>query len=64
MISKHRLLDAFEIRLIRQTKADYHENLKIFTALYQEAIAVGALPPENLLDGIEVDIRLAKALNV
>ena len=64
MIKRSDLLEAFEKEQIRQKKADYHENLKIFEALYQEAQALGIFPLEDPLEGIEVDIRLAKALNV
>lgn len=64
MVKRNALLDAFEKEQIRQNKADYRENLKIFEALYREALALGVLPPEDSLEGIEVKIRLAKALHV
>ena len=64
MVKRNALLDAFEKEQIRQNKADYRENLKIFEALYREAQALGVFPLEDPLEGIEVDIRLAKALHV
>ena len=35
----------------------------IAEALYEEARALGVFPLKDSLDGIEVDIRLARALN-
>ncbi len=64
MVKRSALLDAFEKEQIRQNKADYRENLKIFEALYREAQALGVFPLEDPLEGIDVDIRLAKALHV
>ena len=64
MIKRSDILDAFEKEQIRQNKADFHENMRIFEALYREAQALGIFPLEDPLEGIEVDIRLAKALNV
>ena len=61
---RRRMMDAFELALQRSTKPDYSENLRIFEALYAEARALGVLPPADPLEGIEVDIALAKALNV
>ena len=64
MIKRSNLLDAFEKEQIRQNKADYRENMRIFEALYREAQALGIFPLDDPLEGIEVDIWLARALNV
>ena len=64
MIKRSEILEAFEKEQIRQNKADYHENLKIFEALYREAQTLGVFPLEDPLEGIDVDIRLAKVLHV
>jgi hypothetical protein len=37
--------------------------LRIFEALYEEAKQLGVFPLKDPLEGIEVDIRLARALN-
>lgn len=63
MIKRSDSLEAFEKEQIRQNNADYRENLKIFEALYREAQALGIFTLEDPLEGIEVDIRLARALN-
>jgi hypothetical protein len=64
MLKRHPLLDAFEREQVRATPPDYLRNLRIFEAMYQEAVSLGVLPPADPLEGIEVDIRLARALNV
>jgi hypothetical protein len=53
----------FERELSRIRKADYWQNLKIVDALYQEARALGIFPLKNPLDGIEVDVAIAWAVN-
>ncbi len=57
------LLKAFERDLIRNLPADYRQNVPVFEALYHEARTLGILPLKNPLDGIEVDLRLARVLN-
>lgn len=64
MLKDEPLVNAFEKMQMRNFKPDYFRNLAIFEALYQEARRLGALPLEDPLEGIEVDIRLAAALNV
>ena len=64
MMTNAHLVHAFEREQIRRTPADYHTNLRIMEALYEEARLIGAWPPSDPLAGIEVDLRLARALNV
>ena len=64
MMKRSPCLDAFEKEQIQQNKADYLENLKIFEALYRQAQTLGIYPLEDPLEGVDVDIRLAKALHV
>ncbi len=64
MMTNTHLVQAFEREQIRRTPADYQANLSIMEALYEEARLVGAWPPADPLAGIEVDLRLAQALNV
>ncbi len=64
MIRNHPLLKEFEENQQRKPSLGYLKQLEIFEALYQEAKNLGIFPLKNPLDGIEVDIRLAQALNV
>jgi hypothetical protein len=55
--------EEFERELIRSRKADYQENLTIFEALYREAVSLGVLPLKDPLEGLEVDIMMARVIN-
>jgi hypothetical protein len=63
MIKNAQKLQAFEAARTRAEKVDVEQNLRILDALYEEAIMLGALPPKDPLEGIEVKIRIAKAVN-
>jgi|WetSurSiteA1Bulk_404760.scaffolds.fasta_scaffold44876_2 hypothetical protein len=63
MIQDDKKLEMFEKELMRLQKPDPVRNFKIVEALYDEAVALGAFPLKNPLDGIEVDIKIAKAVN-
>jgi hypothetical protein len=54
--------DAFE-RDWRRRPVDYRRNLRVYEALWREARALGKLPPEDPLDGIEDDIRRTRRLH-
>ena len=64
MIKNSELIQKMEDDLARSQAPDYFRNLRIMEALYQEARLLGILPLRDPLDGIDVDIRLAAALNV
>jgi hypothetical protein len=53
----------FERELIKGMKADIHKNFGIVDALYKEAVTLGVMPLKNPLDGIEVDLRIARVVN-
>ena len=57
------LVEAFEKCMISREPADYWRNMAIFEALYREAHSLGVLPLKDPLDGIDVDVRLARAIN-
>ncbi len=63
MVRRHPLLKAFEEAQLR-IPADYRQNIRIVESLWEEARELGVLPDRPTLDGIESDIRLARALNV
>jgi len=64
MLKRHALLDLFEKEQLKKRKPDYHRNLVIFEALFREAKSLGIFPLKDPLEGLEKDIRLARALNV
>ena len=53
----------FEMQLLKKHKADIIKNFKIAEALYNEALVLGIIPLKNPLDGIEVDIKIARVIN-
>ena len=56
-------LQKFELDFLRKERPDIVRNLHIAEALYREAVALGAIPLKNPLDGIEVDLRIARVVN-
>jgi hypothetical protein len=53
----------FEIEILRNEKLDIRKKFKIVEALYKEAVALGVFPLKDSLEGLEVDIRIAKVIN-
>ncbi len=64
MIRNPEMVREFEDKRVARDPADYHANLRVFEALWEHARRLGALPPREPLDGLDVDLRLAKYLNV
>lgn len=58
MIKNPKLLKIFE-----KEKLSFKTSLKLFESLWKEALFLKALPLKNPLEGIEVDLRIAKILN-
>lgn len=61
MIRNRKVLEKFEQDLARRERSSLKKNLEIVDALYQEAVALGVFPLKNPLEGIEIDIKFAKA---
>jgi hypothetical protein len=53
----------FEIEILRNEKLDIKKKFKILEALYKEAVALGVFPLKDSLEGLEVDIRIARGIN-
>ncbi len=63
MVKNPEKLRAFEDERIKTEKVDVERNFRIVDALYDEARMLGVLPPKDPLEGIEVKIRIARAVN-
>lgn len=63
MIRNKRKLNRFYRKLIEEENISHKEALRIYEALHKEAIALGAISHDNIWDGFEVDLRIAKAIN-
>ena len=60
---RHDEFQKFEIELLRNRKLDLKKKFKILEALYKEAVALGVFPLRDSLEGLDVDIRIAKVVN-
>lgn len=63
MIKNKRKLDRFYRRLNAEEKLSYEQALAIYEALHKEAVSLGIINSENILEGLEVDLRIARAIN-
>ena len=63
MIRNGHKLEEFQRRLDAEENLSYQEALAIYEMLHKEAVSLGAISSENMLDGLEVDLRIAKAVN-
>jgi hypothetical protein len=52
-----------EKSLIRREKPPFLKNLRLVEAMHKEAVFLGAFPPQDKLSGLDVDIRIARAIN-
>jgi hypothetical protein len=53
----------FELTLLKDEKIDIRRNFRIVEALHKEALVLCVLPPKNPLDGLDVDLRIARVIN-
>lgn len=63
MIKDSKVLTQFEREYLRHEKTDYFSSLRLFEEMWKEGVFLGVLPPKDPLEGIEVDLRIARILN-
>jgi len=63
MIKNKSKLNRFYRKLIEEENISHKTALAIYEALHREAVSLGVISSENILDGLEVDLRIAKAIN-
>ena len=63
MIKNPDILGQFERELIKKEKLSFKQALAIFEAMWKEGVNLGVLPPKDPLEGIEVDIKIARIIN-
>jgi hypothetical protein len=51
------------MKSLKREKVDMMKNFHMMNALYHEAMTLGIIPLKNPLDGIEVDLKIAKVVN-
>lgn len=63
MIKDAEYFAEFERKLAAEDRLTYDQAIAIVEGLREEAIALGVWPPADPMEGIEVDIRIARTLN-
>jgi hypothetical protein len=63
MIQNRHKMNEFQRKLDAEESLSYREALAIYEMLHKEAVSLGVINSENILDGLEVDLRVAKAIN-
>ncbi|MEA1971477.1 MAG: hypothetical protein U9N37_07680 [Thermodesulfobacteriota bacterium] len=64
MTKESALFRKFEDNFIRdEGKLSFDHSLKLFTSMWDEGLKFGVLPSKNPLEGIDVDVKIAKVLN-
>jgi hypothetical protein len=64
MIKNPKKFKKFQDNFIKDKgKLSFDQSIKLFTSMWNEGVKLGVLPPKDPLEGIEVDIKIAKELN-
>lgn len=64
MVKNSELLKRFEDSFIKdEGRLPFDKSIKLFASMWNEGVKLGVLPPKDPLEGIEVDIKIAKVLN-
>ncbi len=64
MIKNPEALRKSEDNLIRgEGNLSFEKAARLFASMWSEGVRLGVLPPKEPLEGIEVDIRIAKVLH-
>lgn len=63
MIKNATILEQFEKEFALNNSLSIEQKFAIVDGLWCEGMLLGVLPPENLLEGIEIDIRISRILN-
>jgi len=63
MVRNKRKLNEFYRKLIEEENISHKKALSIYEALHKEAVSLGVINSENILEGLEIDLRIAKAIN-
>jgi hypothetical protein len=57
------MMRKLELDLMRKQGPDLAQNLRVMEAMYEEAKHLGAFPLRDALDGLEVDLKIARVVN-
>jgi len=63
MIRNNLRLSKFYRKLTEEENISHKQALSIYEALHREAVSLGIINSSNILEGLETDLRIAKAIN-
>jgi hypothetical protein len=63
MVKNSLLLKKFNDDYMRKENADILRNLQLQDQLYKQAKALSTFPLQDPLEGLEIDIKMAKVIN-
>ena len=63
LVKNEKTVRSLEKSILQKEKPDYSKNIRLVEAMYKEAVVLGVFPPQDKLLGLDVDIRIAKAIN-
>ena len=64
MIKNVEVFEKFEKNFVKERgHLPFKHAMKLFSDMWNEGLRLGVLPPKEPLEGIEVDIKIAKVLN-
>lgn len=63
MIKDSEFLGEFEREDLRQENTDYFDSLHLVEEMWKEGVFLGVLPPKDPLEGIAVDLTIARTRN-
>ena len=63
MIKNREAVRSLERAFLRKEKPEFSKNMRLVEALYKEAVVLGAFPLRDKLSGLDIDIKIARAIN-
>lgn len=63
MIKNSEYLKKFEDEQTANDDMTLEQKLKLLNSIYKFAVKLGTLPPDDLLEGLDNDIKVAKIIN-
>jgi ribosomal protein L19 len=63
MIKNPEKFQRFEDELARRDKTGIQQKFRLLDAMYKEAVSLRIFPLKNPLEGLEIDIQIAKVVN-
>jgi hypothetical protein len=63
LIKNGKSVRSLEKAILQKERADYSKNIRLVEALYREAVFLGVFPPQDKLSGLDIDIKIARAIN-